>query len=201
MLRRDEIDTNENGLDSEHDLPVYHRIEKILQEIISNIDKFDNKHKMSFNSLITIILQFDKTLSISIGTLFIKMATNKEDLQQILNILQENLAEYYFENVLIELSKIIIEKDSSCPFLQQLNIDQKFDLIQWFNNEQNRGLFVFQIFQKQLLNEPTINREKARNLLRQMRQSENFSLRQQALQYTVTWNNDQQITLHDDDHH
>ncbi|CAF4744611.1 unnamed protein product, partial [Rotaria socialis] len=78
---RAEVDSKENAIDNQHDLPVYHRIHRILTILIDRINQFDNEKKLSFRSLAPIILQFDKTFTLTIGTLLIKIAQNRDDLK------------------------------------------------------------------------------------------------------------------------
>jgi len=198
MSRREEIDLKQNALDNQHDLPVYHRIQRLLTNINSNIDQFDNDKKIHFRLLTPIILQFDKTLAPLIGTLLIKISQNKEDLEDVLKILQENLSENYFERILTEFSTLINKKDS-CPFIQLLNVDEKLHLAQWFINEKHRPLFVFDLLKNYVFNQQGVNREQCQNLLRQIRQSENLFLRQQAMEYTVPWNEDGSVDNDNDD--
>jgi hypothetical protein len=198
MSHTEEIDSNENAVDAQHDLPVYHRIHYILTNIISQINQFDNEYKLLFRSLTPIILQFDKTLSPLMGTLLIKIAQNKEDLEQILQILQENLSENYFQRVLTQLSTILSNRES-CSFLQPLNLDEKLHFAQWFIEEKDRSLFVFDFLKTQVFNQTGVNREQSQNLLRKIRQNQNFFLRQQALEYTVPWIEDGIVNNDDDD--
>ncbi|CAF4384352.1 unnamed protein product, partial [Rotaria magnacalcarata] len=183
---RAEVDSKENAIDNQHDLPVYHRIHRILTILIDRINQFDNEKKLSFRSLAPIILQFDKTFTLTIGTLLIKIAQNRDDLKAILTLFQENLSENYFENILIRLAEILSNKKSNC-FVQQLTVNEKLDLAQWFIKEKDCGLFVFDLLKSHVFNQPGADREQCQTLLRQMRQSENLFLRQQALEYTVRW--------------
>jgi len=198
MSRREEIDLKQNALDNQHDLPVYHRIQRLLTNINSNIDQFDNDKKIHFRLLTPIILQFDKTLAPLIGTLLTKISQNKEDLEDVLKILQENLSENYFERILTEFSTLINKKDS-CPFIQLLNVDEKLHLAQWFINEKHRPLFVFDLLKDRVFNQQGVDREQCQNLLKQIRQSENLFLRQQAMEYTVPWNENGSVDNDNDD--
>ena len=198
MSRREEIDSKQNALDNQHDLPVYHRIQRLLTNINSNIDQFDNDKKIHFRSLTPIILQFEKTLTPLLGTLLIKISQNKEDLEDVFKILQENLSENYFERILTEFATLINKKDS-CPFIQLLNVDEKLHLAQWFINEKHRPLFVFDLLKDHVFNQQGVDREQCQNLLRQIRQSENLFLRQQAMEYTVPWNEDGSVDNDNDD--
>jgi len=186
MSRREEVDSKENAIDNQHDLPVYHRIHRILTNLIPLINQFDDEEKLSFRSFAPIILQFDKTFALLIGTLLIKIAENRDDLESMLILLQENLSENYFERILIQLATVLSNK-YSYSFIQKLNINEKFDLAQWFIKEKDQGLFVFDLLKNHVFNRANIDREQCQNLLRQLRQSENLFLRQQALEYTVHW--------------
>jgi hypothetical protein len=198
MSCREEIDSKQNALDNQHDLPVYHRIRRLLTNINSNIDQFDNEKKIHFRLLTAIILQFDKTLAPLIGTLLIKISQNKEDLEDVFKILEENLSENYFERILTEFATLINKKDS-CPFIQLLNVDEKLHLAQWFINEKHRPLFVFDLLKDHVFNQQGVDREQCQNLLKQIRQSENLFLRQQAMEYTVPWNENGSVDNDNDD--
>jgi hypothetical protein len=189
MARREEIDSKENGLDNQHDLPVYHRIQCLLNNLNSNINQFNNENKIHFRTLTKIIFQFDKTLSPQIGTLLIKISQNKEDLENILKIFQENLTENYFQRILTQFATLITNKDS-CPFIQQLNLDQKLQLAQWFIKEKNRPLFVFDLLKNNVFNQSGVDRQICQDLIQQFRSNEDLFLRQQAMEYTVPWNED-----------
>lgn len=187
MSLRDELDSKQNANDNLHDLPVYHRLHSILTKLICYIDQFDDEMKLSFRSFVPVIFQFDKTFAVIIGMLLMKIARNREDLESMLRLLEENLSENYFERVLIELTKVFSNKYSSCCFIQKLNVNEKLDLAKWFIEEKDQGLFVFDLLKNQVFNQTSVNREQCQNLLRQMRESENFVLRQQAMEYTVRW--------------
>jgi hypothetical protein len=187
MSLRDELDSKQNANDNLHDLPVYHRLHSILTKLICYIDQFDDEMKLSFRSFVPVIFQFDKTFAVIIGMLLMKIARNREDLESMLRLLEENLSENYFERVLIELTKVFSNKYSSCCFIRKLNVNEKLDLAKWFIEEKDQGLFVFDLLKNQVFNQTSVNREQCQNLLRQMRESENFFLRQQALEYTVRW--------------
>ncbi|CAF1192166.1 unnamed protein product [Rotaria sordida] len=196
MSCREEIDSKENAIDNQHDLPVYHRIQKILKNLISHINQFDNEKKIHFRSLTSIVLQFDKTLAPLIGKLLIKIAQNKEDIEDVLKILQENLSENYFERILTELSTSI-SKEDSCPFIQQLDVDEKLNLAQWFIKERTRPLLVFDLLINHVFNQSGVDREQCRNLLRHLRQCENLYVQEQAMSYIVPWEKDGSINDND----
>jgi len=198
MSRREEIDSKENALDRQHDLPVYHRIQRLLTNLNSHINQFNNQQKIPFRSLTPIILQFDKTLAPQIGKLLIKISQNKEDLEDLLQILQENLSENYFQKIVTQLS-ILITNEDSCLFIQQLNVDEKLHLAQWFMKEKNRPSFVFDLLKNSVFNQSGVDRELCQDLLRQIRQSQDLYLRQKAMEYTVPWNEDGAVDGNDND--
>jgi hypothetical protein len=189
MSCREEIDSKENAFDNQHDLPVYHRIQRLLNNLNSNINQFNNQDKIRFRSLNQIIMKFDKTLSPQIGTLLIKLSQNKEDLEDVLKFFQENLPENYFQGILTQLSTLITNKDS-CPFVQQLNLDEKLQLAQWFIKEKDRPLFVFDLLKNHVFNQSGVNLQICQDLIRQFRTNQDLFLRQQAMEYTVPWNED-----------
>ena len=197
MSCREEIDSKENANDNQHDLPVYHRIQRLLTDLYSNINQYNNDKQLSFHSLTQIIFQFDKTLAPTIGKILIKIAQNKEDIENLLENLQKNLPENYFEHILIELSTLI-SKEDSCPFIHQLHVEEKLHLAQWFIKEKNRPLFVFDLLKTNVFSQSDIDKEQCQILLKQLRQSENLFLRQQAMEYTVPWNEEGNLTDHDD---
>ena len=186
ISQREEIDSKENATDNQHDLPVYHRIHGILTILVRHINRFDNEIQLAFRSLASIILEFDKTFAFLVGTLLVRLAQNRDDLESTLILLKANLPENYFENILIRLAALVCD-DNFCPFIQRLNINEKFHLVEWFIKEKDQGIFVFNLLKMQILNQATIDRERCQYLLRQLRQSDNFFLRQQALEYTVRW--------------
>ncbi|CAF0914505.1 unnamed protein product [Adineta steineri] len=79
MSRREDIDLNENGNgnDNRHDLPVYHRIQRILTILASHIKTFAEKKKVEFHSITPVILQFDKTLAYDLTIILIGILKKK----------------------------------------------------------------------------------------------------------------------------
>jgi hypothetical protein len=189
MARREEIDSRDNAVDNHHDLPVYHRIHHLLTVLSAHADKLDHQKKVSMRSITPIVLQFDKTLAPLLGTLLIKTTQSKEELEDVFSTLQGNLPEKYFERVLSHLSGAINGGDA-CPFIQQLSVDDKLEVARWFVEEKKRGLVAFDLLKDSVFDEAGVDREKCQNLLRQMRQSEDLFLRQQAMEYTVPWKED-----------
>ncbi|CAF4099527.1 unnamed protein product, partial [Adineta steineri] len=188
MSRREEIDLNENGNgnDNRHDLPVYHRIQRVLAILDSHIKTFDEKKKVEFQSITPVILQFDKTLAYDLTIILIGIAESKEDLEDILQNLEQNLPDNYFEKTLIDLSSVI-NKGQSCRFIDQLNDNEKLQLAKWFIKDKNRTLFVFKFLLNLVFHESNANRDECKNLLRQMRQSNNLCTRRQAMDYIMPW--------------
>ncbi|CAF3895413.1 unnamed protein product, partial [Adineta steineri] len=193
MLSREQIDVNENGNDSQHDLPVYHRIQDVFKNLNSHVTTFDKEKKIAFRSITPIILQFDKTLAYDLSIILIGIAESKEDLEDILKNLEENLPKDYFERILTELSTFIVNSQSCC-FIKELNGNEKLELAQWFIKEKKRILFVFNFLVKQVFYELNIDREECKNLLRHMRQSDNLFIRREAMNYTVPWTEDGSLT-------
>ncbi|CAF1219378.1 unnamed protein product [Adineta steineri] len=198
MTRREEIDSKENAIDNQHDLPVYHRIQSLLTILNSKINDFDNEKKLSFRSLAPVILQFDKTLSPQLAKLLIKITQNKEELEGVLQMFQENLPKNYFERISTDISSEINNSHSSF-FIQQLSGDEKLEVAQWFIKEKNRTLFVFDFLKNHIFNDNGVDREKCQNLLREIRKSDDLYLRQQAMEYTVPWKEDGDIADDNDD--
>ncbi|CAF4251012.1 unnamed protein product, partial [Rotaria sp. Silwood2] len=201
MSYRDEIDSKEDAIDKQHDLPVYHRIQYILNDFISHINQFNNEKKKSFYSITLIFLQFDKTLAPLVGKLLIKIAQNKEDIEDGLKILEENLSKNYFERILTELSSFI-KKTDSCPFIQFLNVDEKLNLVEWFIKEKNRSLLFLDLLINDIFKQSGVNREQCQNLLRYLRQSKNLFIKEQTMTYCISWedaeiNNDDQMSVSD----
>ncbi|CAF0890863.1 unnamed protein product [Adineta steineri] len=140
-------------------------------------------------SITPVILQFDKTLAYNLTIILIRIAESKEDLEDILQNLEQNLPDNYFEKTLIDLSSVI-NKGQSCRFIDQLNGNDKLQLAKWFIKDRNRTLFVFKFLLNLVFHESNANREECKNLLRQMRQSDNLCVRRQAMNYTVPWAED-----------
>ncbi|UJR24725.1 hypothetical protein I4U23_006099 [Adineta vaga] len=197
MLCRDEIDSKENAIDNQHDLPVYHRIQRLLTLLNSYMDKIDKQKKASLRSITSIVFQFDKTLAPILGTLLVKITENKEELEDVFKILQDNLPEKYFEQVLTHLANVINDKNS-CDFIQHLDLDGKLQLARWFIEEKHRSLVMFTFLKDSVFNQKGVDREQCQKLLRQLRQSDNLYLRQEAMEYTVPWNENEDNEEDDD---
>ncbi|CAF4376538.1 unnamed protein product, partial [Adineta steineri] len=170
-------------------LPVYHRIEHVLAILNSHMTTFDKEKKITFRSITSIVLQFDKTLAYNLAIILIGIAESKEDLEDILKSLEENLPKDYFERILTELSDFITNR-YSYSFIDELNANEKLELAQWFIKEKKRILFVFKFLLNLVFHELNVDREECKNLLRQMRQSDNLFIRREAMNYTVPWTED-----------
>ena len=186
MSRREDIDSKENALDHHHDLPVYRRLHALLTNLMNQIGQFDSETKLAFRCLPSMLLQFDRTLALLVGTFLIQIAVDRDDLQSMLNLLEENLSKDDFESVVIRLGSIL-PNTRAHSFLQQLTPNEKLNLAQWFIEEKDQGLFVFELLKKQVFSQKDADREQCQRLLRRLRESENLFLRQQALEYTVQW--------------
>ncbi|CAF4325194.1 unnamed protein product, partial [Adineta steineri] len=93
MLHRDEIDSKENAINNQQDLPIYHRIQRILTKLISYMKQLSNEEKLPLRSFAIMIFQFDKTFALLTGTLLMNTTQNRDDLESMLILFQENLSE------------------------------------------------------------------------------------------------------------
>jgi len=197
MNHREELDLNENSLYDQNDLPVYRRINNLLELLVASIGEIDLQQRLCFRSFARSILQFEITMATIVGKLLMKLAQSKEDLDEILTVFQQYLPTVYFEHVIIKLASTLNADDGSCPFIQQLSIEEKFEVALWFINERNQALFVFDLLKNEIFNKTSVDNQQCQFLLRQMRESKNLLLRQQALEYKVRWRKDG--TINDDD--
>ena len=188
MSRRDEIDPKENGIDNQHDLPVYHRIQRLLNNFTSHINQFNPEKINEFRLFSKKILLFDRTFASLLGTLFIRISKTKEEIEEFFQFFEKNLPSNYFRRLLTQFGTFFIKENSS-PFLEQLNLQEKIQLVQWFI-EKNRILFIWDLLQEQILNQTNIDRQIAKNFIQQIRSTDDLFLRQQAMEYTVPWNQD-----------
>jgi hypothetical protein len=191
------LDSNQNTIDNQNDLPVYHRLNNLLDLFIASIGEIDLQQREYFRSFALSILQFEITMAAFVGKLLMKLAQNKEDLEELLTSFQQYLPAVYFEHILIKLASNLSANDGFCPFVQQLSIDEKFQLALWFIHEKNQPLFVFELLKNDVFNKTSVDKQQCQVLLHQMRQSKNLLLRQQALEYKVPWKKDGSIN--DDD--
>ncbi|CAF2442483.1 unnamed protein product [Rotaria sp. Silwood2] len=191
------LDSNQNNLDDQSNLSIYRRINELLDMFISSIGEIDLQQQQCFRSLALFILKCEITRASLVGKLLMKLAQNKENLEEILIIFQQYLSPVYFEHILLQLASYLGDNDGSCPFVQQLNIDEKFHLAQWFINEKGQPLFVFDLLKNQVFNKTSVDKQQCQVLLRQMRQSQNLFLRQQVLEYAVPWKQDGTINTDD----
>ncbi|CAF1313648.1 unnamed protein product [Adineta steineri] len=179
-----DIDLNQN------DVHTYHRMNELLDLFISSIGKIDDEQRQCFRTFALSILQFEITMALLVGKLLMKLARSRDDLEEMLTVFQSSLSPVYFEHVIINLESYLNANDGSCPYVQQLNIEEKFDFAQWCINKMNIPLFVFDLLKNQIFNKASIDKQQCQILLRQMRQSQNLLLRQKALQYKVPWKQD-----------
>lgn len=190
LNHRSELDVNANALDSQNDLPIYHRITHLLESFITSINEVDSQARSCFRSFALSLIQFEVTMATLTGKLLMKLAESKEDLEEIFAVFQQHLPVVYFEHVTIELASVLGANDGPCRFVQQLSVEEKFQLALWFFTEKNRPLLVFDLLRNQVFNKTSADKQQCQALLRQMRQSENLLLRQRALQYKVPWRKD-----------
>ena len=183
------IDDGKQLESSENDLPVYHRINNLLELFITSIGEIDLEQRLCFRSLALSILQCELTMAGLVGKLLLKLAQNRDDLEEILNSFQQHLPAVYFEHTLIRLASNLGANDDSCPFVQQLSTDEKFQLALWFIHTKNQPLFVFDLLKNQVFNKSSVDKQQCQVLLRQMKQNENLLLRQLVLEYKIPWNN------------
>ncbi|CAF1409925.1 unnamed protein product [Adineta steineri] len=163
---------------------------ELLDLFISSIGKIDDEQRQCFRTFALSILQFEITMAPLVGKLLMKLARSRDDLEEMLTVFQSSLSPVYFEHIIINLESYLNANDGSCPYVQQLNIEEKFDFAQWCINKMNVPLFVFDLLKNQIFNKASIDKQQCQILLRQMRQSQNLLLRQKALQYNVPWKQD-----------
>lgn len=190
MSRREEIDSTQNAIDAQHDLPVYHRIHHILRFLTSQVDQFRKDHGETMRTIANMALQFDSTLALAAGQIFIGLTTNREDLYAVLADLETRLPGSYYERILSQLGSELAKNNRLCPFISELSTDGKLELAQWLINEKHQELFVFNLLTEKIFTDSSVNREQCQALIRQMRQSNNLYVREKALEYTVVWRED-----------
>lgn len=143
-----EFDSNQNAIDNQNDFPVYHRINNLLDRFIASIGEIDLQQRLCFRSFALSILQFEITMAALVGKLLMKLAQNKENLEEILTIFQQYLPAVYFEYILIKLASNLSANDGSYPFIQQLSLDGKFQIALWFINEKKINHYLFLTYLK-----------------------------------------------------
>ena len=94
-------------IDNQHDLPVYQRIFHILTYLTEYLHRFNIEEQLSYRSLAQMILDFDVTYAVLVGTLLIKTAQNRDDLESMLLLLEQNLSKKYFTAVVGRLATVI----------------------------------------------------------------------------------------------
>ncbi|CAF2821052.1 unnamed protein product [Rotaria sp. Silwood2] len=195
---REDIDLQENAINFRHDLPAYRRLETILGVLINSLENFNNEKQLALRALAPIIIQLDKTLASYAGEILIKTAQNKEDMENGIKFLQQNLPENFFENLLMDLSHLL-RYESTDYFISKMNIDEKLAFAEWFINEKNRPLFVHNFLTEYVFNHKDVNRQQCQQIIRSWRQSENLCLKQKAMSYCVPWDKNTPIDDKDND--
>ena len=137
--------------------------------------------------MIEIFFRFDPTFSSLLAQLALRIATNKEELEEFLQYFESQLPKEFFQRILMLSAEEICSKENR-SFVQQLQPSEQVQFVQWFAVEKRRPLFVFDLLTKTLCLQAKDHREACRDLLRQMRLSDDFILRERAMTYTVPWN-------------
>ncbi|CAF3513550.1 unnamed protein product [Rotaria socialis] len=183
---REGIDLQENAIDCRHDLPAYRRLDTILGVLINSLGSFNNEKQLALRAFAPIIIQLDKTLASYAGEILMKTAQNKEDMENQIKFLQENLPENFFEYLLMDLSHLLTY-ESTDYFISKMDIDEKVAFAEWFINEKNRPLFVYNFLTEYVFDHKDVNRQQCQKIIRSWRQSENLRLKQKAMDYCVPW--------------
>ncbi|CAF2145792.1 unnamed protein product [Rotaria magnacalcarata] len=183
---REDIDLQENAIDCRHDLPAYRRLDTILGILINSLESFNNEKQLALRAFAPIIIQLDKTLASYAGEILMKTAQDKEDMEHQIKFLQENLPENFFEYLLMDLSHLLTY-ESTDYFISKMDIDEKLAFAEWFINEKNRPLFVYNFLTEYVFNHKDVNRQQCQQIIRSWRQSENLRLKQKAMNYCVPW--------------
>ena len=140
-----------------------------------------------FRFLIEIFFRFDSTFASLLAQLALRIATNKEELEEFLQYFESKLPKNVFQRILMLLADGICSSDHG-SFIQQLGLNEKVHFVQWFTVEKCRPLFVFDLLTQTHCPQAKDHREACRDLLRQMRLSDDCILRERAMTYTVPWN-------------
>ncbi|CAF2126601.1 unnamed protein product [Rotaria magnacalcarata] len=195
---REDIDLQENAIDCRHDLPAYRRLDTILGILINSLESFNNEKQLALRAFAPIIIQLDKTLASYAGEILMKTAQNKEDMENQIKFLQENLPENFFEDLLMDLSDLL-RYESTDYFISKMDIDEKLAFAEWFINEKNRPLFVYDFLTEYVFNHKDVNRQQCQQIIRSWRQSENLRLKQKSMSYCVPWDKNTPIDDKDND--
>jgi hypothetical protein len=199
MSHREEIDGVHNAIDAKHDLPVYHRIHHLLKLVASQLHDLRANNELSLRTIANLALEFDSTFAFVAGLIRVGLTENKEELYAVLSDLRDKVDDCLCRQVICELGSRIAKEDRVCPFVEQLSAAAKLELIRWFVQVKHEESFVFDLLTDKVLNEGSIDRDQCRLVLRQIRQSTDMCLRQRALQYTVTWTEQDGTNNMDDD--
>ena len=198
MARRKEVDVAQNALDARHDLPVYHRVHRLLNLLASHIDGLRIQSEASLRAIADFALQFDITFAPIVGRILIGLAKNKEDLYAVLLHLKERLLDTYAQRVISKLGVQLGKKDRFCPFVEQLSVEEKLALVEWFVHEKQQEPFVFDLLTAKIFPHASADREQCRVLLRHLRQCHHPYVQQRALEYTVPWHTEDGLVNDDD---
>lgn len=182
LSRRDEIDSKENGIDNQHDLPVYHRIQRLLTNLSSHLQQFNQEKLQQFRLFFYRIILFDPTFSFSVGKLILKISNDKEQIEEFFAFLDTNLPKNYFRTLLPQFGCFFSQDHS----IQQLNLQEKIEFVQWFI-QKNRILFIWDFLKEQIFNQTNIDREILQNFIQQIRSTDDLFLRQESMEYIVPW--------------
>ncbi|CAM4845511.1 unnamed protein product, partial [Rotaria magnacalcarata] len=153
---------------------------------INSLESFNNEKQLALRAFAPIIIQLDKTLASYAGEILMKTAQDKEDMEHQIKFLQENLPENFFEYLLMDLSHLLTY-ESTDYFISKMDIDEKLAFAEWFINEKNRPLFVYNFLTEYVFNHKDVNRQQCQQIIRSWRQSENLRLKQKAMNYCVPW--------------
>ncbi|CAF0893529.1 unnamed protein product [Didymodactylos carnosus] len=190
MTHRQELDDTQNAIDARHDLPVYHRVHRLLDLLGAHIDELRTQSEESLHAIADLALRFDLTFAPIVGRILIGLAKNRTELNAVLVHLQEFLGDSYAQRLISKLGVQLGKTDRFCSFVEQLSGEEKLDLVEWFVREQHQESFVFDLLTKKVFLQANADRERCQLLLRQLRQSRHLDVRQKALKYTVAWNED-----------
>ncbi|CAF0896335.1 unnamed protein product [Didymodactylos carnosus] len=205
-----QIDRDQNALDDYHDLPVYHRIDDLISSIIADIKHYRNDDQIiqQMKQFSQDVLKYNKALAKRTGELLLNLVNSKnikQDLIAIIEFFKQYLTnETYRTKVLDGLSRLV----EDAPFIEELNIDQKLslcqDLITSDDQSSYQTLLIFDYFTSHVLSEQSVNKDKCRELLRQVRASENMVVNEKAMSYKYKQNNTDQdngeASVYEDSH-
>ncbi|CAF1336353.1 unnamed protein product [Didymodactylos carnosus] len=183
------IDRQQNALNDQQDLPVYNRINSLINLLAAVIKRYRHDeqivHQLKEWAANTLI--YNKTLATSIGILLLNSMTGSQDeLVDMIKFLKVHLSnEFYLFHVLRELSLYV----EQAPFINEINLEQKlticYDLIK--SDDLYYIMLIFGYFKSNILSQESIDKEKCRELLRLVRTHDNLVLNEMAMQCQCTW--------------